>query len=304
MIGIIPTTNKTFEVFGDFSSKNLVENKLYYDPKNGRVYFYSTKETRSNPNTGYFPVWDGKNTYESQFSNKKYFDKDVKKIDINTMCSSIDQDVAKDVLYKQRRSINGDILQPQLSDEDNMFTQCIKGVINYMKISMVDLIDMTSGKLAPKIVENYYSALTKINFMRIDKWFIWIDNILHVSFEIKVFKSDKQLLSYQYPKNKFDTGIVKYDNIIGGNKNQFSIVNTDDDPFKKIIKIIMVMENIDKNSLRSDEIDDFTINNMMTTLNGNKPLSAQLFSRFIRMAHLSYTIGIYDKDKLIFEYKE
>ena len=41
------------------------------------------------------------------------------------------------------------------------------------------------------------------------------------------------------------------------------------------------------------------------TLNGDKPLSAQLFSRFIRICNLEYQIRIYDnEDKLVFQYKE
>lgn len=294
MIGIIPSYDKTFEVYGDLSSKELIEGKLYYDKSDNRVYYYSQKETRSNPNTGYYPVWDGKNKYATSFSNKKYFDKDVTIVDLNTMCSNINKEVADQVIYMQRRSDNNEILRPEISDGDNMFTQCIKGIINSKELTMVDLVDMTSPKLQQKMVENYYSALTKITFMRLDKWNIWIDVILHVNYTIDVFKDDKKLLSFNYHKNTFDTGIVKYDNI----------TSTKDDPFKKIIKILMIMENISKNDLRSEEVDDYTINNMMTTLNSNKPLSAQIFSRFIRMAKLSYIIKIYDKNNIIFEYQE
>lgn len=294
MVGIIPSSNKTFEIFGDFSSKDLVEGKLYYHPKTKKLYYYSKSETRSNPKTGYFPVWDGKLIYSSNHSKDKYFDKDAVQTDLESMCSSINKEVAEEVLYKQRRSDNNEILRPQLSDGDNMFTQCIKGVINHKELTMVDLVDMSSPKLDQKVIENYYSALTKITFMRLDKWNIWINVILHVNYVIEVNKGTKKLLSYEFPKDKFDTGIVKYDNI----------VSSDDDPFKKIIKILMIMENINKNSLRSDDVDDYTINNMITTLNGKKSLSAQLFSRFIRMAELSYTIRIYDKDQLIFEYHE
>ena len=65
------------------------------------------------------------------------------------------------------------------------------------------------------------------------------------------------------------------------------------------------MENITKASMKSDSVDDYTINNMMTTLNSDKPLSAQLFSRFIRMTHLEYRIKIYNQNgKMIFQYKE
>ena len=36
------------------------------------------------------------------------------------------------------------------------------------------------------------------------------------------------------------------------------------------------MENLTKEKLKSEEVDDYTINNMMTTISGNKSLSAQL----------------------------
>ena len=294
MVGIIPSSNKTFEIYGDFNSSNLVEGKLYYHPSDKRLYFYSLKEKRSNPNTGFFPVWDGKEIFKSQFSNEKYFDKDVINMMIDTMCSTINKDVADQVLYNQRRSNNDEILRPQISDGDNMFTQCVKGVINVKEVSMIDLVDMSSPKLSQKQIENYYSALTKITFMRIDKWDIWVNVILHISYDINVYKGNKKLISYYYPKNEFDTGIVKYDNII----------SSKDDQYKKIIKILMIMENINKTDLKSDEVDDYTINNMMTTLNGSKALSAQLFSRFIRMAGLTYQVIIYDKDKQIFKFRE
>jgi len=294
MIGIIPSNNKTFEVYGDFNTNNPIEGKLYYD-NNGRLFYYSKIENRANPRTGYFPVWDGNKTYISNFAIDKRFDIDVTKIDINTISSNINKDVANKVLYQQRRSENDTILKPQITDEDNMFTQCIKGVINQKQITMIDLYDMASPKLSEKMIENYYAALIRITFMRLDKWHIWTDVILHINYVIEVYNNKKKLLTYRYPKNEFDTGIVKFD----------TIINTKDDPFKKIIKILMIMENITKNTLKSDEVDDYTINNMMTTINGKKSLSAQLFSRFIRMAELSYTITIYDnKGKQIFEYKE
>lgn len=293
MIGIIPSNNTTFEICGDFNVKNPIEGKLYYDPKSERLFLYSKNERRANPRTGYFPIWDGDKTYISNFAIEKYW-KDATKIDIISMCNNISKDIANEVLYKQRLSENSEILKPQLSDGDNMFTQCIKGVINSKNITMIDLIDMAAPKLSASIVENYYAALIRITFMRLDKWNIWVDDILHIKYYIEVNNKDKLLLTYEYPKNKFDTGIIKYDNII----------NTNDDPFKKIIKIIMIMENINKNSLKSDDVDDYTINNMMTTINGKKSLSAQLFSRFIRMANLSYIVKIYDDKDQIFEYQE
>lgn len=292
--GLIPSKTKTFEVFGSFNEKELVEGKLYYDPKDLKVYYYSKIETRPNPKTGHFPVWDGKRKYQSSFSKEKYFDKDVIVCDIQTLSNGVNSDIAKNVLYMQERSNNEEILKPKISDEDNMFTQCIKGVIAAKEITIIDLVNNSTPKLPQKTIENYYSALNKIIYMRMDKWNIWINNILHVGYKIDVMKNDKIILSYKYPENIFDTGIVKYDNIISG----------DDDPFKKIIKIIMIMENITKSMLRSDEVDDYTINNMMTTITSKKPLSSQLFSRFMRMTNLSYKTTMYDGDKVIFEFKE
>lgn len=294
MIGIIPGNKKTFEVFGSFTDSNLVEGKLYYDPKDERIYLYSKTESRSNPDTGFFPIWNGKEKFISNFSKEKYMSKDVIKTDIHTLCSSIDKDVADNVLYLQRRSTNDEILRPKISDEDNMFTQCIKGILNEKELTIIDLVDMSSPKLDEKIIEGYYNALTKITFMRINKWEIWINEILHVGYKLIVTKNNKKLLTYEYPKDKFDTGIVKYNDII----------KSEDDPFKKIIKILMIMENINKNMLRSDQVDDYTINNMITSINGSKPLSAQIFSRFIRMAKLSYSISIIEKGQVIFNYKE
>lgn len=294
MLGIIPSSKRTYEVYGTTNDSSPIEGKIYYDPSNGRLYYYSSKETRSNPTTGYFPVWNGKQFFISQFSKEKYFDKDVKKVDIESLSSSIDKDVANKVLYMQRVSDNSELLKPQISDADNMFTQCIKGVISQKDITMVDLIDMAAPKLNQSVVESFYSALNKITFMRYEKWSIWIDTILHLTYQVSVFKNDKKILTYSYPDDVFDTGIVKYDDI----------TKTKDDPFKKIIKLLIVMNNITKASLRSACDDDYTVNNLLTTVNGNKPLSAQLFSRFIRISGFSYTVALYENEKQIFEFKE
>ena len=294
MIGIIPSGSKTYEIIGDFTCTELIEGKLYYHPDTKRLFYYSTKVDRSNPDTGYFPVWNGVKTFTSNFSNVKYFDKDAIVMDINKMSKNINKAVADDIRYKHRKCDNDEILKPPLRDGDNMFTQCIKGVISALDVTIVDLVDMSNPKMTQKAIENYYSALNKITFMRIEKWKVWLDNILHMGYVLEVFSDDKRLVKYEYPKDKFDTGIVKYNDI----------TNTKDDPFKKIVKLLMIMKNINKKTLQSDCVDDYTINNMMTTLNGTKALSAQLFSRFIRMANMSYTIRIYDKGKEMFEYKE
>lgn len=294
LIGVLPSVEKTFEVYGSFDESNPIEGKLYYDPGNGRLYYYSTKETRSSPNTGYFPIWDGKRKISTSFSKDKYYDKDVLKVDIESISSTVNEELAESILYQQRKSGAGELLKPAICDGDNMFTQCVKGVISAKDITMIDLIDMGSPKLSQSIIENYYAALTKITFMRYDKWMVWINSILHVGYIIEVFNGDRSILTYKYPEDEFELIGSKCDDII----------NNGDDEFKRIVKVLMRVENINKSSLKSDSTDDYTVNNMMTTLSSNKPLSAQLFSRFIRMANLSYTIDISDNTGVIFEYKE
>ena len=294
MIGIIPSMTKTFEVIGFFDIKELEEGKLYIDPVDERVYLYSSTEKRSNPKSGYFPIWNGEHKYISSFSKNKYLKTDVTRVDLPTLAATIDKETVKQVLYNQRRCDNAVVLTPTIADGDNMFTQCIKGVLNLKRYTLIDLVDLSNPKLDERVISNYYSALTKITFMRLDKWHIWMDIILHLSYLINVFKDDKLLITYRYPEEQFETGIINYD----------TITKSKDDPFKKIIKILIVMENITKNSLRSKEVDDYTINNMLTTINSNKALSAQLFSRFIRMANFSYDVQLFEKDNCIFQYKE
>lgn len=294
VVGIIPMADKTFEICGDMSVESPVEGKLYYDASDKRLYYYSKMETRSNPKTGYFPVWDGKNKIVTPFSKEKYLDKDGILIGLNSISNTMNKSLADQIRYQQRKSCASDALTPPIVDGDNMFTQCVKGVITSMNIAMVDLIEMAAPKINQKSVESYYSALNKITFMRYDKWVIWVNSILHVNYILAIIKGGKTIITYQYPSDKLDTGIVKYDNLI----------NAKDDPFKKIVKLLIAMENISKSSLRGDTTDDYTINNMMTTINSNKPLSAQLFSRFIRMANMSCVMSIYKNKELLFEYKE
>ena len=291
MIGIIPGNIKTFIVEGYLDDK-LEEDKLYADKKDNRIYLYSTKENRSSPATGYFPIWDGKKKFITQFSNEKYLDKDVVIADINGLSNNINSSIADKVKLQLRKAGDEDLLRPLISDEDNMFTQCIKGVLNQKEYTISDLIEIS--RLSEKLVTNYYIGLNKISFMRLEKWNIWVSTLLRIKYNLIIYKEDKKLLTYTYPDEKFDTGIIKYDSIINGK----------DDSFKKIIKIIMVMENINKDNLKNEEIDEYTVNNMLTTLKSNKPFSAQLFSRFIKLADLSYEINMIDKEKLLFQYQE
>jgi hypothetical protein len=271
---------------------NPIEEKVYVDPIDNRLYIFSTKYTRSQPIIGNFPIWDGKRKIISQFSNKKYLS-DVNAIDIGVLVSKIDNRIANKVISARRRSEQNDVLKPQLVDEDNMFTQCIKGVINNKNYTIVDLMEMSNGLSENQII-NYYNALNKITFMRMDKWIIWLNNILHMNYTITVYDGNKELITYDDKENKFYTGITNYD----------AITSTPDDPFKKLIKILIVMLNIDKSKLRSKEVDDYTINNMMSIVNSDKNISSQLFSRFIRLTNLSYIVRIYEQSELVFEYRE
>ena len=294
MLGTIPSASRTYEVEGKLDSQNLVVGKIYYD-SDGRLYIYSTTDTRSNPNNGYFPIWNGKDKIITKFSNEKYL-KDVTPESITTLASKINSDVANRVRYQSRRVDNEEVLKPIIKDEDNMFTQTIKAIIKDKNITIIDLVDMCNPPLEQSVVESYYHSLNKISLMRMEKWNAWLSNILHLSYVLSVYKNGKMAIQYKWPKDEFDTGVVKYQ----------SLAQPNDDPLKKIIKILMVKENISKSTLRASvETDDYTVNNMMTTLNSNKPMSAQIFSRFIRMSELAYTVELFDvKNNLIFTYKE
>ena len=292
MIGIIPSSSKTYEVYGDLNDKTPIEGKLYYDPKTNILYYYSTIETRPNPKTGYFPIWDGKSTHTSSFAKIKHIS-DITKTDIASLSASINADVAHNIMISQKKAMSTGALKPAIADGDNMFTQCIKGSISALNISMIDLLEMGVPKYQESAIQNYYAGLSKITFMRIDRWYIWLD-ILKLTYDITVYKDGKQLIYYNYLTNELDTGIVKYNNIARSKM----------DPLKKIVKILMVMENISKADLKSDEVDAYTINNMMTTINGAKPLSAQIFSRFLRMTGMDYTVNMYHEGDLIFTYQD
>ena len=295
MIGIIPSASSTYEVEGSFDTENPIAGKIYYN-KDNRIYYYSTTDKRSNPKTGYFPIWDGKKTYVSSFSNEKYFDKDVVFPDVNALAKTIDTKMASKIMYRQRLSESNAKLKPVITDEDNMFTQVIKGTICNLDITKVDLGDWTAGTIiTPKLVDNYYASLSKVTMMRMERFHVWMDLILHLHYIIRIFKNNKKVIEYKWPEDKFETGIVRYDDI----------VKRDDDPLKKLVKIIMVKENINKADLRTEEVDDYTVNNMITTIHGTKPLSAQIFCRFMRLTSLTFSLSVYDKkNKLIFEYKE
>lgn len=294
MIGILPSYDKTFEVMGDMNSNELIEGKLYYDNDN-KLYYYSTKLTRPNTDSGYLPIWNGSKVFTNENVKYKTLD-DIINLSLKDMSNNINKDIADDIIYRRRLADNASILSPTVNSNDNVFTQCIKSIISSMNITMVDLADMCYPKLNENVLKNYYSSLTKISFMRLDKWYIWVNIILHLSYDVIVFKDNKEIIKYSYPVNKFN-----FDDM----KSYKNIINSKDDAFKKIIKILMIKENIDKIDLKEDSPDDYMVNNLMTTLfDDNKSISGQLFSRFMNMTNLHYHINLYDKyKKPVFSFK-
>lgn len=292
MIGIVPSSNRTFEVDGLFDTRTKIEGHVYADPSDRRLYIFSDSLTRSGPETGYFPIWNGEDKYTSMFSNTKYLDTDVIMTGTSEMVSKLDSHLADKIRYRQRRSSNNDVLVPVINGSDNMFTQVIKGILLEKKLTLIDLIDLSG--LPEKIILNYYTALTKIAFMRIERWEIWVNQIFRVKYSISVYRESQKLLTYSYPESKFDCGMICYNDII----------DPKDDQFKRIVKVLMIKENISKQDLRSAEVNDYTVNNLLTTLSTNKPLSSQLFSRFMRISSLNYIVEVYDDGQKIFEYKE
>lgn len=294
MIGIVPSITKTYEVEGYIGECSTpIEGKLYIDKLDKRLYLYSSKRIRPNPESGYFPIWDGKELHDSSFANKKYL-KDVTLLDLNLLSNTLSSELANEVIDNRRRSEDTDILQPQISEGDNAFTQCVKGAILAKQVTLTDLSIASNKKITDRMLRNYYNSLQRISFMRTDKWSIWIDIILKLQYLIKVYNENKLILSYKYPEDIFKSGIVNYE----------SSCNKNDDPLKKILKILMLKENITKSTLKTSEADDYTINNLLAALSSNKSISAQLFSRFMKMARLNYEIILYDKNKAIFKYRE
>lgn len=296
MIAVIPLMSRTFVVDGSTDFKHPIEGHVYYDLKSKQLYYYSTSVTRPTPMTGYLPIWNGTSIYSSKMAKEKYFDKDTKPILPEDISAKITEEVADDIKYRQRRALADDILKPQITDRDNSLTQCIKMVIQNKELTIVDLYDAAHGKLSEYQVDQLYSSLNKIALMRLSKFHVWCSIVLHVKYEIIVFKKKKQVLSYRYPENKYDTGVTNYS----------SIITKRMDCLKAIVRILMVSQGITKQDLKKNETDDYTVNNLMTSVYGNKPLSAQLFSRFIRLANLSYQIKMYDgkNNKSIFTFKE
>lgn len=294
MVGVIPAASTTFEVISDFNTKSPKEGKLYWDPQTKIIYYYSTTENRSCPTTGYLPIWNGTSTIVTSKSRIKRYPEDVLTTSVESLSKTLNDSLAGRVKYLQRKMDQNKNLNPEITPQDNSFTQCIKGIIVKLGLSMTDLYDLSAGKLNEHTVENYYNSLVNINMMRQEKWKVWINTILHLTYSITVFRGDKQLLFYDSVTDTVNTGVVKWD----------SAVSPTDDPIKRITKILIQMENVTKESLRRPEISYYAVNNLFTAIYGSKDLSAQLFSRFIRMTGLSYTLVVYKDGEEIFVFKE
>lgn len=292
MIGIIPGTNKTF-IVSDYFCPNPVEGQLYIDPQSNRIFVYSKTQTRSCVENGFFPVWNGQNKIITNFSNNKTI-KDIINIDLSFLGNSIDEIVAENVIIEQKKHNSGNALDPVITNDDNFFTKCIKGVILNKKLSFNDLVENSSVNINEKMINIYYSSLTKTAFMRLDKWYNWITAILHLDYKITVFdENNDELISYQFLSNKFST---KYSEILNQIENK--------DPLKRIVKFIIKLKNIVKDQFKNDEIDEYTINNMFTIINGSKPMSAQIFSRFMTLTELEFEIQLIENNEIIFSTRE
>jgi len=290
MIGIVPCSVCTLDVEGEFND-DPTEGKLYADPTDKRLYYCSRSLTRSCPQTGFFPVWDGHVKYVTRYSNCKYLPDDVILVGLADISSKLTEEVASSIRYRHRKAIaNDEILEPMIRENDNMFTQVVKGTITVKKLTIVDLVDMSA--LPESTVHSYYSALIRIAFMRIDRWLSWVDQILRIRYVITVYRGKRRVMSYDYPSDTYEPTITQTELL------------SEPDQMKRLVKLIMQLESISKTDLCSDEVDDYTVNNMITTLGTNKPLSAQLFSRFTRMAGLTYTVEVRDDGKLLFTYRE
>lgn len=292
MLGIIPGMQKTFIVEGYFC-ENPVEGNLYVDPETKRVFIYSKEWKRSSAENGYFPVWDGVNKIITPFSNNKTIE-NVINLDLKEMCSKIDSSKAEEILAEQRKHNNGVLLEPVITNDDNLFTKCVKGTILALKLSFDDLIESSYPKLNEKMLGIYYSSLNKTAFMRLNKWMTWVTVILKIGYKITVFdRENTVILSYEFPSGLI-TGV-----------NEKLIKSTEcKDPLKQIVKILIILLDITKDQFKCEDVDEYTINNLFTVIGNNKPMSGQIFTRFILLSDLMYQIDVIKDGSIIYSFKE
>ena len=293
MIGIIPGSSKTFVVDGVFC-ENPVEGNIYVEPSSRRLFMFSREFKRSCPENGFFPIWTGEGKIITQFSNSK-FESDVISLNLDSLSSSLTPEVAEQVVAEQKKHNSSNALEPVITNDDNLFTNCIKGIILERKLSLADLVEMASPAINEKTIAIFYSSLIKTAFMRLDKWYTWVTSILHLSYKITVFDSDESIIvKYSFPEDTFE---VKEESLL-------QKVSDSDDSLKKIVKIIIALKGISKESFKDETTDEYTINNMFTIINSSKRMSGQIFSRFINFSGLSYEIQMFSDGDLVYSFKE
>lgn len=299
MESIVVCKNNTYPVEGMFSNQ-MKEGKLYIDPKSKRIYCYTTTTQVVGNDSYHFPIYDGKHFFDSVRSYKKY-ESDVISTDVTDMASSISEKDREDMEYRSKAVLYGDILEPEISDSDNIYSQCIKGILLHKKYNILDLSIMSNPKLTVEEISNLYQSLHKIAFMREKKFMIWMNQILHMEYKVNCYDSDsdRQLLTYHSMDQRYEF----YRKDDDSHKEEYDeILKKSWDPFKKMINLIIKMKNYKKADFNVNTESAYTINNMMTTIFGDKSVSAQIFSRFMRIINLPFDIIIYDKDDIVFTY--
>lgn len=299
MESIVVCKNNTYPVEGMFSNQ-MKEGKLYIDPKSKRIYCYTTTTQVVGNDSYHFPIYDGKHFFDSVRSYKKY-ESDVISTDVTDMASSISEKDREDMEYRSKAVLYGDILEPEISDSDNIYSQCIKGILLHKKYNILDLSIMSNPKLTVEEISNLYQSLHKIAFMREKKFMIWMNQILHMEYKVNCYDSDsdQQLLTYHSMDQRYEF----YRKDDDSHKEEYDeILKKSWDPFKKMINLIIKMKNYKKADFNVNTESAYTINNMMTTIFGDKSVSAQIFSRFMRIINLPFDIIIYDKDDIVFTY--
>lgn len=299
MESIVVCKNNTYPVEGMFSNQ-MEEGKLYIDPKSKRIYCYTTMTQVVGDASHHFPIYDGKHFFDSVRSYKKY-ESDVISTDVTDMASSISEKDREDMEYRSKAVLYGDILEPEISDSDNIYSQCIKGILLHKKYNLLDLSIMSNPKLTVEEISNLYQSLHKIAFMREKKFMIWMNQILHMDYKVNCYdsNSDQLLLTYHSIDKRYE---FYHKNNDGHREEYDEILKKSWDPFKKMINLIIKMKNYKKADFNVNTESAYTINNMMTTIFGDKSVSAQIFSRFMRIINLPFDIVIYDKDDIVFTY--
>lgn len=299
MESIVVCKNNTYPVEGMFSNQ-MEEGKLYIDPKSKRIYCYTTTTQVVGTASHHFPIYDGKHFFDSVRSYKKY-ESDVISTDVTDMASSISEKDREDMEYRSKAVLYGDILEPEISDSDNIYSQCIKGILLHKKYNLLDLSIMSNPKLTVEEISNLYQSLHKIAFMREKKFMIWMNQILHMDYKVNCYdsNSDQPILIYHSIDKRYE---FYHKNNDGHREEYDEILKKSWDPFKKMINLIIKMKNYKKADFNINTESAYTINNMMTTIFGDKSVSAQIFSRFMRIINLPFDIVIYDKDDIVFTY--